>query len=534
MALLNIRNLSVTFKAHKEEIRAVRNVSFQIDKGELLALVGESGSGKSTVALSVLQLLPYPTAYHPSDSSVVFADQELMGAPDAVLRTIRGNRISMIFQEPMSALNPLHSIYRQISEILFLHQRNLSRADAVAQVKQLFEDVGLSHLKDRLNALPHELSGGERQRVMIAMAMANRPDLLIADEPTTALDVTVQSQILRLLKELQRKHDMAILLITHDLTIVRKVADRVAVMQEGEIVETAGTEELFAKPQHAYTRKLLASEPKSKPIPLPENRPALLHCESLTVQYPANKPLFPWLQRYNAAVKGVSISVPQGGTLGVVGESGSGKSTLGFSLLRLIRSEGTIVFMGERISTYNTRTMRPLRNRMQLVFQDPYGSLNPRMTVGQIVGEGLTVHGIGKDTMERTGMIAEILSEVGLTADAADRYPHEFSGGQRQRISIARAMVLRPQFVVLDEPTSALDLSVQSQIIELLQKLQAKYGLSYLFISHDLRVVRALSHYVVVMSKGEIIEQGTVTDIFTAPKTEYTQKLISAAFSDAL
>lgn len=534
MALLEVKNLSVSFKTHKADVHAVQGVSFNIRKGELLALVGESGSGKSTVAMSILQLLPYPTAYHPAGSSVTFEGNELIGAPESALRAIRGNRISMIFQEPMSALNPLHNIYKQISEVLFLHQPSLKRTDAEAQVKQLLDDVGLPHIKERLNAMPHQLSGGERQRVMIAMAMANKPDVLIADEPTTALDVTVQSQILKLLKELQKKSQMAILLITHDLTIVRKVADRVAVMQQGKIVESAETEPLFQSPQHPYTQKLLGSEPSGEALAVKGNPPAIMRCENLVVKYPSNKPLFPWNQEYNKAVKGISIDIPEGTTIGIVGESGSGKSTLGFSLLRLIRSEGPIIFLGERIDDRNTDAMRPLRSKLQLVFQDPYSSLNPRMTVAQIIGEGLDVHNIGKDKAEREQMIVDILQEVGLPAEAKDRYPHEFSGGQRQRISIARAMILKPQFIVLDEPTSALDLSVQAQIIDLLRDFQQKYGLSYMFISHDLRVVKALSHYVVVMKKGEIVEEGTAKEIFDAPQSDYTQSLINAAFSNSL
>jgi len=535
MALLDVKNLAVSFRTHTGDVQAVKGVSFHINKGELLALVGESGSGKSTVAMSVLQLLPYPTAFHPEGSSVVFdGGKELIGAQEKDLRQIRGNRISMIFQEPMSALNPLHTIYKQISEILFLHQPGLKRAQAVEQVKELLDDVGLPHIKDRLGSMPHQLSGGERQRVMIAMAMANKPDLLIADEPTTALDVTVQAQILKLLKDLQKKRNMAILLITHDLTIVRKVADRVAVMQQGKIVESKATEALFTDPQHAYTRQLLDSEPSGEALQVKGNPPVLVRCEELVVKYPSNKPILPWNQQYNTAVKGVSVAIAEGTTVGVVGESGSGKSTLGFSLLRLIRSEGTIVFLGERIDSRNTAAMRPLRSKMQLVFQDPYSSLNPRMTVGQIIGEGLEVHGIGADAAAREAIIADMLQEVGLPAEAKDRYPHEFSGGQRQRISIARAMVLKPQFIVLDEPTSALDLSVQAQIIELLRSFQEKYKLSYMFISHDLRVVKALSHYVIVMKKGEIVEEGLATEIFAKPQNDYTQKLFDAAFGKAL
>jgi microcin C transport system ATP-binding protein len=534
MALLDVTDLSVTFKTHTHDVKAVDGVSFSINKGELLALVGESGSGKSTVAMAIMQLLPTRVTRYGDTSSVVFDGAPLMKAPETALRNLRGNRISMIFQEPMSALNPLHTIYKQISEILFLHQPALKRAQAEEQVKALLDDVGLPHMKERLNAMPHQLSGGERQRVMIAMAMANKPDLLIADEPTTALDVTVQAQVLKLLKDLQQKNDMAILLITHDLTIVRKVADRVAVMQQGNIVESNQTFALFDAPTHPYTQKLLSSEPSGKALAIDGTPPPLLRCDNLVVKYPSNKPLFPWNQQYNTAVKGLSLTIGEGMTLGVVGESGSGKSTLGYSLLRLIRSEGTIVFMGDTISEHNTKAMRPLRNRMQLVFQDPYSSLNPRMTVGQIIGEGLQVHGIGATADERESMIRNILQEVGLPPESIDRYPHEFSGGQRQRISIARAMVLKPKFVVLDEPTSALDLSIQAQIITLLRDLQQKLGLSYLFISHDLRVVKALSHYVAVMKSGEIIEEGSTQQIFDAPQNAYTQKLIGAAFGTGI
>lgn len=534
MTLLQIQNLSVFFKAHKADVQAVQDLSLSIKKGELLALVGESGSGKSTVALAILQLLPRSVAYYSAESSIVFDGQELVNTPEHGLRNIRGNRISMIFQEPMSALNPLHTLYKQISEILFLHQPGLKRVEAVEQVKHLLADVGLSHMQDRLDAMPHELSGGERQRVMIAMAIANKPDMLIADEPTTALDVTVQAQVLTLLKSLQQKMGMAILLISHDLTIVRKVSDRVAVMQYGRIVETNQTATLFASPQHAYTQKLLASQPSGEALEPKENTSPLLSCENLVVTYPRNKPLLPWNKRYNTAVNGVSLSIGEGMTLGVVGESGSGKSTLGYSLLRLIRSQGSIVFLGDHIDLYHTKAMRPLRKKMQLVFQDPYSSLNPRMTVGQIIGEGLEVHGIGANQKERDAMIRAMLQEVDMPPEAIDRYPHEFSGGQRQRISIARAMILKPKFVVLDEPTSALDLSIQAQIIVLLRKLQRKYGLSYLFISHDLRVVKALSHYVIVMKAGKIVEEGIAKHIFEAPKKTYTKKLLDAAFGTAL
>ena len=533
MALLEVKNLSISFRAKPQDVEIVSNISFSIEKGELLALVGESGSGKTVSCHSILKLLPYPSAYHPPESKIIYDGKELLGASERELRAIRGNKIAMIFQEPMSALNPLHTIFKQISEPLFLH-KGMSRAQAGKRVKELLEEVGLSHIKTRLNDLPHQLSGGERQRVMIAMAMANEPDLLIADEPTTALDVTVQAQILKLLKDLQAKRNMAILLVTHDLTVVRKVADRVAVMQHGKIVETGKTEAIFTKPKHAYTKKLLASEPKGEPLALTGKPATVMQCEKLVVKYPSNKPILPWNQHYKEAVKGVSLSVLKGMTVGIVGESGSGKSTLGFSLLRLIRSEGAIYFNGEEIHTRNTKSMRPLRHQMQPVFQDPYGSLNPRMSVAQIIEEGLLVHGIGKTKPERLAMIDEILREVGLPPESKDRYPHEFSGGQRQRINIARAMILKPKFIVLDEPTSALDLSVQAQIVELLRSFQEKYGLSYLFISHDLRVVKALSHYVMVLKNGEVVEEGTAKQVFGKPKTAYTKALINAAFRTEL
>lgn len=533
MDFLKVDHLSVSFQTHRAPVSAVRNVSFHIDRGEILALVGESGSGKSTVAMSILRLLPANATFG-AESCIAYNGQDVLSLSDRDLRQLRGNRVSMIFQEPMTALNPLHSIYKQIAESLFLHQPGLRREDAVAQVRQLLDDVGLAKLKDRLDALPHELSGGERQRVMIAIAMANKPDLLIADEPTTALDVTVQAQILRLLKDLQKKTGMAILLITHDLTVVRKIADRVAVMQKGEIVELGETQNLFDQPQHSYSRKLLSSEPSGEALPVPADAPILLSTEALRVRYKSNAPLLPWNQTYNEVVKGLNLRLPRGSTLGVVGESGSGKSTLGFALLRLIKSEGQIVYGSERLDTRDTAAMRPLRREMQIVFQDPFSSLNPRMTVGQIIEEGLKVHDIGANAAERENLIHAMLEEVGLDPSSMDRYPHEFSGGQRQRIAIARAMVLKPKFLVLDEPTSALDLSVQAQIIDLLRRFQQKYGLSYLFISHDLRVVKALSHHVLVMRQGEIVEEGPAAALFSAPQHDYTKALFSAAFSHHL
>ena len=523
--LLEVKDLAVSFGATK----AVEGVSFSIAKGQTLALVGESGSGKSVSALSVLKLLPYPSAHHPS-GSVRFKGQELLDAPDAALRRVRGNDISMIFQEPMTSLNPLHSVERQIGEILEVH-RGMTGEAARQIVIELLGKVGIRDPESRLEAYPHQLSGGQRQRVMIAMALANEPDLLIADEPTTALDVTVQAQILKLLKDLQRETGMALLLITHDLGIVRAMADRVAVMQHGRIVEQAASEALFTKPQHAYTRMLLAAEPKGV-APKPDPKAAdVIATDNLKVWFPIKRGFFRKTVGHIKAVDGVSVRVKAGQTLGIVGESGSGKTTLGLALLRLIASQGPIVYLGRDISGFDAGDMRPLRREMQVVFQDPFGSLSPRLSIRQIVEEGLIATGTKLAADERDGLVAQALVEVGLDPTAMERYPHEFSGGQRQRIAIARAMVLKPKFVMLDEPTSALDMSVQAQIVDLLRDLQARYGLSYLFISHDLRVVRALSNEVVVMRDGVIVEQGTSEQIFTKPKQAYTKALLAAALS---
>ncbi|MDE3060283.1 MAG: ABC transporter ATP-binding protein [Pseudomonadota bacterium] len=513
MTLLAIGNLSLRFGA----LEAVKNISFSMEKGEMLALVGESGSGKSLTALSCLGLQPVSAAI---SGSIQFDGREIIGAGERQLRQIRGRRVGMIFQEPMTALNPLHTIGKQIAEM----------GQTPQQVRELLDQVGLSYLKDRLNAYPHQLSGGERQRVMIAMAIANRPDLLIADEPTTAVDVTVQVKILSLLKQLQRDLGMAILFITHDLTIVRKLADRVAVMSKGEIVEQGTVTEVFNAPKHPYTRHLLASEPKGTPLPPPDHTKLLITSENLRVWFPIKKGLLQRTAGYVKAVDDASLSIPEMSTLGVVGESGSGKTTLGFALLRLIQSEGRIVFLGQNIEGLDTRRLRPLRRQMQVVFQDPYSSLNPRMNIRQIVEEGLRVHFPQKASSERESDVDAILTDVGLTPDIKDRYPHEFSGGQRQRISIARAMILRPQFVVLDEPTSALDLSVQAQIIDLLKNLQQKYGLAMMFISHDLRVVRAIAHRILVLKGGHVVEQGDAKTIFESPQHDYTRALIDAAF----
>ncbi len=527
--LLTISRLGVDFVSQGEPVAAVRDVSLHVDKGETLALVGESGSGKSVTALSVLQLLPYPAARHTPGGSIRFRDQELMGADDRLLRTVRGNRIAMIFQEPMTSLNPLHTIEKQVGEVLALH-KGMRRAQARARVLELLSLVGLPEPEKRLNAYPHELSGGQRQRVMIAMALANEPDLLIADEPTTALDVTIQAQILELMKSLQKRFGMGLLLITHDLGVVRRMADRVCVMLRGRVVETGTAEEVFANPQHEYTRRLIASEPKGNPVEPRPGAAAIIETEALKVWFPIKAGVFRRTVDHVKAVDGVSVEVREGTTLGVVGESGSGKTTLGLAILRLIQSEGAIRYGGRNIQGLGFREMRPLRRDLQVVFQDPYGSLSPRMTVAGIIGEGLHVHGIGSSTAEREEIIIRALEEVGLDPETRHRYPHEFSGGQRQRIAIARAMVLKPKFVVLDEPTSALDMSVQAQIVDLLRDLQQRYGLAYLFISHDLKVVRALADTVVVMKDGRVVEHGPAAEIFAAPREAYTRALMAAAF----
>lgn len=525
--LLSVKDLSVNFNTSGHSVQAVKNISFDLEKGKTLALVGESGSGKSVTALSVLQLLPYPMASHPS-GSIKYEDVELVGAKKSTLRKVRGNEISMIFQEPMTSLNPLHTIERQISEALFLH-KNMNKTDARARVVELLELVGLERLTSRLNAYPHELSGGQRQRVMIAMALANEPDLLIADEPTTALDVTVQAQVLKLLKDLQKKLGMAILIITHDLGIVKDFADDVCVMKMGELVEKGPVAEVFETPKHAYTKMLLEAEPSGAAVPINDNAPLVLQADDMKVWFPIKKGFFKRTVDHVKAVDGIDVKVQAGQTLGIVGESGSGKTTLGLALLKLIGSKGKIVFDGKDISEYDRGEMRKLREDMQIVFQDPYGSLSPRMSVGQIVGEGLAVHRPDTSKKEREDIIINALKEVGLKPEMRHRYPHEFSGGQRQRISIARALVLKPKFIMLDEPTSALDMSVQAQVVDLLRDLQLKYNLGYLFISHDLKVVRAMSHDVVVMKDGKVVESGPTEQIFDAPKTDYTKALMAAA-----
>ena len=527
-ALLRVENLSVTFGAGDKAVRAVEGVSFDIHRGETLALVGESGSGKSVTALSVLQLLPYPTARHPS-GSIRFQGRELVGAPARELLAVRGNRVSMIFQEPMTSLNPLHTIERQVNEVLILH-KGLSREAARRRTLELLQQVGIPEAAKRLDAYPHQLSGGQRQRVMIAMALANEPDLLIADEPTTALDVTIQAQILKLLKTLQARYGMALLFITHDLGIVRKMADRVCVMTRGRIVEQGPVARVFDAPQHDYTKHLLSAEPKGRPAAADSAAPAILELDDIKVHFPIRRGLMRRTVGHVKAVDGVSLTLRQGHTIGLVGESGSGKTTLGLALLRLEKSQGGIRFDGQDLQTVGARELRALRRQMQIVFQDPFSSLSPRMSVGEIVGEGLDVHRIGS-AAERDRAIDHALHEVGLDAAARERYPHEFSGGQRQRIAIARALVLKPRFIVLDEPTSALDMSVQAQIVDLLRDLQARHKLAYLFISHDLKVVRALADEVVVLRHGKVVERGPAGQVFESPQTPYTQALIAAAFN---
>lgn len=523
--ILDVRDLNVRFRQDGKTTHAVKNVSFQLEKGETVALVGESGSGKSVTALSTVQLLD--EAAHLS-GSIAYDGTQMVGADERELRRVRGNDISFIFQEPMTSLNPLHTLEKQLRESIELHQG--LRGPAVRErIIQLLERVGIRDAESRLTAYPHQLSGGQRQRVMIAMALANGPDLLIADEPTTALDVTIQAQILDLLEDLKRDEGMSMLFITHDLTIVRKIADRVCVMKDGEIVETGPTHEIFDDPQHPYTQKLLAAESAGLPAPVPANAPIIAETDGLKIWFPILRGLLKRTAGYVKAVNDATLTVRAGETVGIVGESGSGKTTLALAIMRLLKSEGRIMFQGDEIQNYNQFQVRPLRTDMQIVFQDPYGSLSPRMTIEQIISEGVIEHGLDQGR-DRRAMVAEIMQEVGLDPDHMDRYPHEFSGGQRQRIAIARAMILRPKLVVLDEPTSALDMTVQVQIVDLLRRLQEKYGLAYLFISHDLKVVRALSHKVMVMKQGDVVEAASAAEIFEAPKTAYTKALMAAAF----
>ncbi|MDZ4393575.1 ABC transporter ATP-binding protein [Cypionkella sp.] len=528
-AVLEVSNLNIGFRQDGREIAAVRGVSFSVGKGETVALVGESGSGKSVTALSTVGLLPDSARV---TGSVKYLGKEMVGATQAQLRAVRGNDISFIFQEPMTSLNPLHTIERQLVESLSLHQ-GLSGAAARVRCLELLDKVGIRDAESRLSAYPHQLSGGQRQRVMIAMALANGPELLVADEPTTALDVTIQAQILALLADLKQTEGLSLLFITHDLGIVRRIADRVCVMQGGEIVEQGLTAEIFANPQHPYTQKLLAAEPQGRPDPVAADAPVVVETENLRVWFPIQQGFMRKVVGHVKAVNEASLSVRAGETLGIVGESGSGKTTMALAILRLIDSTGRITVLGRDIQDLQTKAMRAHRRDMQIVFQDPFGSLSPRMTAAEIIAEGLGVHGL-EPGRNRAEMVAEIMAEVGLDPAMAARYPHEFSGGQRQRIAIARAMILRPKLVVLDEPTSALDMTVQVQIVDLLRALQRKWGLAYVFISHDLRVIRALAHKVMVMKNGDVVEAGLGADLFENPQTDYTRALMAAAFGDNL
>jgi microcin C transport system ATP-binding protein len=525
MSVLEVRDLKVSFSQDGRIIEAVKGVSFDVSKGETVALVGESGSGKSVTALSTVGLLGDNATV---SGSVTYRGTQMVGADERALRKVRGNDISFIFQEPMTSLNPLHTIEKQLAESLALHQ-GLTGDKARARIIELLGKVGIRDVESRLGAYPHQLSGGQRQRVMIAMALANGPELLVADEPTTALDVTIQAQILDLLADLKRAEGLSLLFITHDLGIVRRIADRVCVMQGGEIVEQGPTTEIFANPQHPYTRKLLAAEQKGGPDPVPESAAEVVRTDHLRVWFPIQKGFLRRTVGHVKAVNDATLAVRAGETLGIVGESGSGKTTLALAILRLIPSEGTVAFLGRDLRDRSGAALRALRREMQVVFQDPYGSLSPRMTIEQIIAEGLGVHGL-EPGRNRTEMVAEIMREVGLDPATMGRYPHEFSGGQRQRIAIARAMILRPKLVVLDEPTSALDMTVQVQIVELLRELQRKWGLAYIFISHDLRVIRAMAHQVMVMRAGDIVESGDVESVFTRPSSDYTKALMAAAF----
>ena len=527
--LLEVEELSVAFRQGGRETLAVDRVSFDICSGETLALVGESGSGKSVTALSVMKLLPYPSAHHPT-GAIRFKGRDLLQLPEREMRGVRGKNITIIFQEPMTSLNPLHTIEQQIGEILLLHA-GLAGAPARKRIVELLTEVGIPEPQSRLSSYPHQLSGGQRQRVMIAMALANEPDLLIADEPTTALDVTVQAQILKLLKDLQRRLGMAMLFITHDLGIVRKLADRVCVMKEGKIVEQGLIEDVFNAPAHPYTRALIQAQPRPDPAPVRPDAPVVMETQDLKVWFPVKRGFLRRVVGHIKAVDGVSIAVRAGETLGIVGESGSGKTTLGLAILRLISSQGGIVFLGQAITGLKFRAMLPFRRDMQIVFQDPYGSLSPRMSVSDIIEEGLWVHASKLGKAERDERVMRALADVGLDADTRFRYPHEFSGGQRQRIALARAVVLEPTFVVLDEPTSALDMLIQSQMVDLLRALQKRRNLTYLFISHDLRVVAALASRLVVMRNGKVIEEGPAADLFARPQSDYTRALFAAAFN---
>ena len=526
--LLDIRDLSIAFTQGDETNLAVDKISFHINQGETLALVGESGSGKSVSALSILKLLPYPAASHPS-GQIFFKGEDLLDSDEADLRKVRGNDITMIFQEPMTSLNPLHTIEQQIGEVLSLH-RGMSKTAARNRVLELLNQVGIRNPEERLSSYPHQLSGGQRQRVMIAMALANEPELLIADEPTTALDVTVQAQILELLRKLQQETGLSLLFITHDLSVVQKISDRTCVMQDGKIVEQGPTAEVFSNPKHEYTKHLISSEPSGEPPITDDTAEIILEGKDIRVWFPIIRGFMRKTVGHVKAVDGIDVTLRQGQTLGVVGESGSGKTTLGLALTRLISSKGRIVFLGKDIDGYSFNQMKPLRDRMQVVFQDPYGSLSPRMSVAEIVAEGLRIHMPDLTAGERDDRVCAALIETGLEAETRHRYPHEFSGGQRQRMAIARALVLQPRFIMLDEPTSALDMSVQAQVVDLLRDLQKRHNLAYLFISHDLKVVRALANEVIVMQMGKVVEQGPADQIFDAPQTDYTKALMAAAF----
>jgi microcin C transport system ATP-binding protein len=526
--LLKIENLSVDFKGADRIIHAVKQVSLEVKRGETMALVGESGSGKSVTAHSILRLLPYPQASHPC-GSIYFNDIETLGATSDQIQSLRGNKVGMIFQEPMTAFNPLQTIEKQINEVLLLH-KGLSESKASRRTTELLELVGIENAARRMSSYPHELSGGQRQRAMIAMALANNPELLIADEPTTALDVTVQTQVIDLLKSLQRQFQMAVLLITHDFSVVQKFSDRIAVMYQGEIVETGNSAAIFAEPQHDYTKLLMRSDPGGEPGPVNSKADTIIKTENLKVWFPIKKGILRKTVDHVKAVDGITIRVRQGHSLGIVGESGSGKTTLGLAILRLIDSDGGIVFQKSTIDGYNQKQMRPLRKEMQVVFQDPFGSLSPRMSIAKIIEEGLEIHKPAEKVNFESEII-NVLKEVDLDPEVRHRYPHEFSGGQRQRIAIARALVLKPKLLILDEPTSSLDRSVQFQVINLLKDLQLKYGLTYLFITHDLKIVKALCHDVIVMKSGVVVEAGPAQTVFEDPQRQYTKALLSAAFN---
>ncbi len=525
--LVRIQDLTIAFQKGVQVDPVVQHASLDVHPGEVLALVGESGSGKTVTAMSILRLLPMPPAVYPR-GQIWYKGQDTLRLPEQELQRIRGNRISVIFQEPMMSLNPLHTIRKQLNETLSLHQ-GLTTPQATRRSLEWLERVEIRDPQKRLTAYPHQLSGGEQQRVMIAMALANNPDLLIADEPTTALDVTVQAQILALIKELQNELGMAILFITHDLGIVQRISDRVAVMRQGEIVEQATTSTLFHNPRHQYTRLLLDSEPKGKPQQAKSGREPLIHVENLKVWFPIQRGILRRTLGYVKAVNDISFQVKKGQTLGIVGESGSGKSTTGLALLRLVESEGKIQFQNQQLHRFSNKEMRPLRRRMQIIFQDPFGSLSPRLSVAQIIGEGLRIHSDASPG-EIDQEIIRVMEEVELDPETRHRYPNEFSGGQRQRIAMARALVLKPDFIVLDEPTSSLDRSVQFQVIQLLKTLQEQYGLTYIFISHDLKIIKSLCHEILVMKKGEVMEYGYASQIFSQPRHAYTRELLETAF----